>query len=104
VQAGEGRTSFLGNYLLAREKLDPMIQGFVGNVQKISRRAQLEAYDGCAALRPVSDELTGRYDAVITPSVADEAPVDIGHTGDAASFPPRGFTSPDAGELTRGIG
>ena len=61
MQAGDGRTSFLGNYLLAREKLDPMIQGFVENVQKISRRTQLEAYDGCAALRLVSDELTGRY-------------------------------------------
>jgi len=84
VLAGEGRTSFLGNYLLARDQLDPLIRGHVENVEKISRKAQLESYDGCARLRPVWDELASKYDAVITPSVVDEAPAGIGHTGDAS--------------------
>ncbi|KAG4439657.1 hypothetical protein IFR05_004854 [Cadophora sp. M221] len=58
VCEGDGRSSFLGT--------------------------QLEAYDGCAKLRPVWDEIASRYDAVLTPSVPDEAPVGIKSTGDAS--------------------
>ena len=55
---------------------------------KLSRKAQLEAYDGCARLRPVWDEIASRYDIVITPSVVDEAPLGITNTGDAVSTLP----------------
>lgn len=59
----------------------------VENTTKVSRKAQLESYDGCARLRPVWDEIASKYDAVITPSVVDEAPMGIQSTGDAVSFP-----------------
>ncbi len=112
VLAGEGMTSFLGSihylqlipightcvakrvlltndadYLLAKDKMHTMLHGHVENSSKLSRKAQLEAYDGCAKLRPVWDEIAGNYDAVFTPSVVDEAPVGIERTGDAVSLP-----------------
>ncbi|KAK0104162.1 hypothetical protein ONS96_005256 [Cadophora gregata f. sp. sojae] len=84
VCKGEGRSSFLGNYLLARDKLDSLIQNQVENSSNLTRKAQLEAYDGCAKLRPVWDDIASQYDAVLTPSVPDEAPLDINSTGDAS--------------------
>lgn len=51
----------------------------------VSRKAQLEAYDECARLRPVWDGIASKYDIAVTPSVVDEAPVDISNTGDAVS-------------------
>jgi Asp-tRNA(Asn)/Glu-tRNA(Gln) amidotransferase A subunit family amidase len=72
------------DYLLAKEELDSSLIGHVENVQKISRKAQLESYDNCARLRPVWDEIASKYDAVLTPSVVDEAPVGILDTGSAA--------------------
>ena len=65
--------------------MNKSIVGHVENTTKLSRKAQLESYDGCARLRPVFDELASKYDAVITPSVVDEAPVGIINTGDAVS-------------------
>ena len=52
----------------------------------MSRKAQLESYDGCACLRPVWDDIASKYDAVITPSAIDEAPVGLSHTGDPVSL------------------
>jgi hypothetical protein len=60
-----------------------MLHGHVENHTKLSRKAQLESYDGCARLRPVWDEIASKFDAVLTPSVVDEAPVGLGSTGDA---------------------
>jgi Asp-tRNA(Asn)/Glu-tRNA(Gln) amidotransferase A subunit family amidase len=40
--------------------------------------------DGIAALKPKIDEIARRYTALIAPSVPDEAPVGIEHTGSAA--------------------
>ena len=40
-----------------------------------------EAYDGCARLRPVIDEILSGYAGFITPSVVDEAPVGLESTG-----------------------
>ncbi len=108
---GEGRSSFLGSmsacwllrssvylkytsltsldYLLAKDKLDPLIQGQVENTSNLTRKAQLEAYDGCAKLRPVWDDIASKFDAVLTPSVPDEAPIGINSTGDAVYiYPP----------------
>ncbi|RFU24667.1 hypothetical protein B7463_g11666, partial [Scytalidium lignicola] len=84
VLTGEGRTAFLGNYLLAKEKMHHSLHGHVENTKKLSRKAQLESYDSCARLRPEWDKIAGMYDAIITPSVPDEAPMGIGHTGDAS--------------------
>lgn len=85
VLAGEGRASFLGNYLLGKDKLNELLHSHVENIKNVSRKAQLEAYDECAKLRPVLDEVVSRYDAVITPSVVDEAPKGLSSTGDAVS-------------------
>jgi len=62
-----------------------LIKGHVENSQRLSRKEQLESYDGCARLRPVWDEIASKYDAVLTPSVPDEAPIGIENTGDAVS-------------------
>lgn len=65
-----------------------MLHGHVENHSNLTRKAQLEAYDGCARLRPVWDDIANQYDAMFTPSVADEAPVGIESTGDAVSSSP----------------
>jgi hypothetical protein len=68
-----------------------MLHGHVENHTKLSRRAQLESYDGCAKLRPVWDEIASKFDSVFTPSVVDEAPVGLASTGDAVSHPISSF-------------
>jgi Asp-tRNA(Asn)/Glu-tRNA(Gln) amidotransferase A subunit family amidase len=95
IIAGEGRVSFLGSesyqlpivifvqtpvnlrldYLLSKDKLNKLLHGYVENVTKLSRKEQLESYDSVAALRPVWDSIAQKYDAVITPSAIDEAPI-----------------------------
>jgi hypothetical protein len=80
-----GMVLMLADYLLAKEKMHPMLHGHVENHTKLTRKAQLEAYDGCARLRPVWDEIASKYDAVFTPGAVDEAPVGIESTGDAVS-------------------
>lgn len=71
----------LTDYLLARDKLDELLVGHVENATKLSRKAQLESYDGCARLRPVFDSIASKYDAIITPTAPDVAPVGM-QTGD----------------------
>ncbi|KAK5700325.1 hypothetical protein LTR17_023039, partial [Elasticomyces elasticus] len=82
VLVGEGQTSFLGQYLLDKDKLHESIQGYVDNSRKLTHRQLLDAYDNVARLRPVFDELASRYDIIITPSVVDEAPLGLENTGD----------------------
>ena len=74
------------DYLIGKEKMHPKITCHVENSNpRLSRKAQLDSYDGCARLRPVWDEIASKYDIVITPSVVDEAPLGITNTGDAVS-------------------
>lgn len=80
----DSRLTGLVDYLLAKEKLSTFLHKHVENGHGLSRKAQLESYDGCARLRPVWDEIASRYDAVFTPSVVDEAPVGTDFTGDAS--------------------
>lgn len=75
----------LVDYLLAKDRLNPKIASMVENPKKLTRKAQLDSYDGCARLRPIWDEIASKYDAVLTPSARDEAPVGIASTGDAVS-------------------
>ncbi|KAJ8116417.1 hypothetical protein OPT61_g2152 [Boeremia exigua] len=84
VLASEGRTAFLPEYSVSRSSISTQLVGHVENTEKISRKAQLEAFDNISAARPVVDEILSRYDAVITPSVPDEAPLGIEKTGSAA--------------------
>ncbi|KAI0538866.1 amidase [Xylaria digitata] len=80
----EGRVTFLPEHRLAKEKLSPFLAGHVENANSISRAAQLEAYDGIAALRPKIDRIAKEYAAILTPSVVGEAPVGIASTGSPA--------------------
>lgn len=82
--AAEGRTSFLPEYRTARGELDDFLIGHVENRQGLTRAAQVKAFDSMAAARPVVDEIAGRYAALLTPSVVDEAPVGTAFTGSAA--------------------
>ncbi|KAK5079930.1 hypothetical protein LTR70_005794 [Exophiala xenobiotica] len=84
VQSGEARNSFLGVYLADKERLDASLCAHVENATNVSRKALLEAYDGCARPRPVWDRIASEYDAVLTPGVPDEAPLGLDWTGDAA--------------------
>lgn len=58
---------------------------YAENKGNISRKALLESCDGSARLRPVWDELSSKYDAVIVPSTVDDAPQGLTYTGDAVS-------------------
>lgn len=84
VLNSDGRTAFLPEYTVAKDQISEQLVGHVDNKAKISRKAQLEAFDKIAAARPVVDELLGKYAAVLTPSVPDEAPLGIEKTGSAA--------------------
>jgi NCS1 family nucleobase:cation symporter-1 len=84
VLDSDGRTAFLPEYKVAKNKISGQLIGHVENSGKISRKAQLEAFDNIAAARPVVDAILAQYDAVLTPSVPDEAPLGIEKTGSAA--------------------
>jgi NCS1 family nucleobase:cation symporter-1 len=84
VLNSDGRTAFLPDYAVAKDQLSGQLVGHVENSDKISRKAQLDAFDNISAARPVVDELLGKYAAVLTPSVPDEAPLGIEKTGSAA--------------------
>ncbi|RBQ68960.1 hypothetical protein FVER14953_10803 [Fusarium verticillioides] len=77
----EGATSLWPEYYQDKDKLDPVLAKGVQEKHKISRKTQLDAYDGLAALRPRFDELADKYAAVLVPSVFDEAPEGLGNTG-----------------------
>ncbi|KAF5601435.1 amidase [Fusarium pseudoanthophilum] len=77
----EGATSLWPEYYQDKDKLDPVLAKGVEEKHKISRKAQLDAYDGLAALRPRFDKMADDYVAVLVPSVFDEAPEGLGNTG-----------------------
>ncbi|KAK1092039.1 hypothetical protein LTR48_005122 [Friedmanniomyces endolithicus] len=82
VLVGEGHTSFLGQYLLDKEKLHESIVGYVDNTRQLTHRQLLDAYDNVARLRPIFDDLAKPFDLILTPSVLDEAPLGLENTGD----------------------
>ncbi|KAI1772059.1 glutamyl-tRNA amidotransferase subunit A [Hypoxylon cercidicola] len=84
VLVSDGRPTFLPEYRIAKDKLSPFLAGHVENSGKIPRAAQLEAFDGIASLRPKMDEIAGKYTAILTPSVVDEAPAGTESTGNPA--------------------
>ncbi|KAJ9137837.1 Amidase [Coniochaeta hoffmannii] len=84
VMSTDGRTAFLPEYRSHRERLDPFLVGHVENAGAYTHRDRLEALDGIAALRPKVDAVLASFDALLTPSVPDEAPPGIESTGSAA--------------------
>jgi amidase len=79
----DAQSTFLREHYINKELLDPKIVAWVENRGNISRKRQLEAFDKVAALRPIFDSIAAQYNAIITPSVVDEAPVGISYTGNA---------------------
>ncbi|KAI1070771.1 hypothetical protein LB507_006740 [Fusarium sp. FIESC RH6] len=80
----DGRTAFLPEYRVDKTRIADQLVGHVENRMKITRAAQVKAFDDIAAARPVVDGMLSQYDAVLTPSVPDEAPEGIESTGSAA--------------------
>ncbi|KAL7620827.1 hypothetical protein AAE478_009825 [Parahypoxylon ruwenzoriense] len=77
----DARPTFLPEYRIAKNEFSPFLADHVENGSKISRAAQLQAFDSIAALRPKIDQIAGKYAAILTPSVVDEAPVGTEFTG-----------------------
>ncbi len=84
IMFSDGRPAFLPEYSFAKAHISDQLVGHVENREKISRAAQLKAFDNIAAARPVVDQMLGQYDAVLVPSVPDEAPKGLESTGSAA--------------------
>ncbi|KAJ6581255.1 amidase signature domain-containing protein [Mycena capillaripes] len=77
-------TTFVSEYIRAKDNLDPLLVKFVENPSKTSHRDHLTALDNLAQLRPKIDIIASRYDAILTASVVDEAPEGLASTGNAA--------------------
>ncbi|KAL4926694.1 amidase [Aspergillus undulatus] len=84
IMAADGRVAFLSEYRTDKSKLQGFLIGHVENVKGYTHAQELAAFDGVASLRPVIDGIANRYDALLTPSVPDEAPLGIESTGSAA--------------------
>ncbi|KAJ7132070.1 amidase signature domain-containing protein [Mycena epipterygia] len=80
----DAQTTFLSEYIRAKDKLDPVLVEFVENPARITHRDHLAALDNLSVLRPKMDIILSRYDAIISPSVVDEAPEGLTSTGNAA--------------------
>ncbi|KAK3072507.1 hypothetical protein LTR53_006689 [Teratosphaeriaceae sp. CCFEE 6253] len=83
ILKSDGRVAFRPEYMIAKDKLDRSLIEHVEEAHRYTRKDYLEAFDGVAALRPKWDAIAAEYDAVIVPSVPDEAPVGIESTGSA---------------------
>jgi len=84
VMMGEGKAALLNEYRAHPDKLD---RGYIDVIEGSwsVRPARLrDALDLGARCRIAFDELAAGYDAVLTPSAADEAPLFGRGTGDAA--------------------
>lgn len=86
ILRGEGRAAFLHYGTSHRDRVRPLLTDYVhGSVEEYPRSEQLAAYDGAARLRPILDEVASHYDAILCPSVIDEAPKGLEHTGSYVS-------------------
>lgn len=78
---GENRVNFLAEYLMAKDQLHQSLIDRVEN-KSITKKDMIKALDHFAMLRPRMDEICGKFDAIITPSVPGIAPVGLDFTGD----------------------
>ncbi|KAF2850594.1 Asp-tRNA Asn/Glu-tRNA Gln amidotransferas-like protein subunit A [Plenodomus tracheiphilus IPT5] len=88
VLSADGRTAFLPEYTLNSTSMHSSLIAHVENHSSYTRKAQLQAFDALAAMRPQMDALADRYTAIFAPSVVDEAPVGLETTGEAAFCAP----------------
>ncbi|KAJ7460574.1 amidase [Mycena latifolia] len=80
----DAQATFRSEYMHAKDQLDPVLIGFVENPSKISNHDYLAALDNLASLRAKMDIILSGYDALVTPSVVDEAPTGLASTGSPA--------------------
>ena len=80
----DGRVAFRPEYQIAKDKLSQALVDEVEEKYGHSRKTYLKAFDSIGALRPKWDAIAEQYDAVIVPSVPDEAPKGLENTGSAA--------------------
>lgn len=85
IMQAEMRTSFLADYRNLGDALYPQLVSILNNAAGESRADLVAALDLAAACRAQFDRLAGDLDAVLTPSVAGEAPIGPDDTG-AATF------------------
>ncbi|KAI9702195.1 MAG: hypothetical protein M1820_006277 [Bogoriella megaspora] len=80
----DAHASFLNEYQAdtTKTRLNPKIRAYVEEASRISREEVRRAFDCCAAMRPVFDQIAAKYSALIAPSAADEAPLGLGAMGD----------------------
>ncbi|KAJ7918715.1 amidase signature domain-containing protein [Mycena leptocephala] len=79
----DAQATFMNEYIRAKDQLDPLLVKFVENSSRTSHREHLAALDNLAQLRPKMDIIASRYDAILTPSVVDEAPEGLASTGNS---------------------
>lgn len=79
----DGRPSFRPEYQIAKDKLSASLVEHVEEKHGYSRKDYLEAFDSISALRPKWDAIAEKYDAVVIPSIPDEAPEGLESTGSA---------------------
>lgn len=85
VMQSEMRSTFLPEFTALGDALYPELVATMRNEASFSRADLRAAYDLASECRARFDELAMCYDAVLTPSVAGEAPVGLENTG-AATF------------------
>lgn len=83
VLFSDGRVSFRPEYKTDKTKLDSFLIDLVDEKHGYTRKEYTEAFDGISALRPKWDAIAEKYDAVVVPSVPDEAPKGLESTGSA---------------------
>jgi Asp-tRNA(Asn)/Glu-tRNA(Gln) amidotransferase A subunit family amidase len=81
IMHAEARSVFLSEYRVDRSLLHENLIGYVENVDRITRRDLLAAYDTAAACRTTFDRIAAEYDVVLTPSAVGEAPLGLTETG-----------------------
>lgn len=83
VLYSDGRVAFRPEYKSDKSRLDSFLAGLVEEKHGYSRKQYTMAFDAISALRPKWDALAEQYDAVVVPSVPDEAPKGLKNTGSA---------------------
>ncbi|KAJ4287989.1 hypothetical protein N0V90_012004 [Kalmusia sp. IMI 367209] len=82
IADGEAQSAFLKEYRMDKTKVAKEIPDLVENKFNYTKKERLQALDTYARMRPVFDDLASKYDAIITPSVPDIAPVGLDWMGD----------------------
>ncbi|KAF2451995.1 amidase signature enzyme [Karstenula rhodostoma CBS 690.94] len=82
IADGEAQAAFLKEYRMDKTKVAKEISDLVENKFNYTKKERLQALDTYARMRPAHDDLVSKYDAIVTPSVPDIAPVGIDWMGD----------------------